>query len=237
MARQGDADPTPDEYLAGWKRDLEALKYMATTIVTDFHFYGDLLRLAMSGPIAEVESYFWAWLVRAYSTSSLIRIRSLYESPPKKRKSARAKHTRMRGLGLLLSEIRENCHVITWEWYKQSRGEDSDLAGDWSSLCGEGTSHLPRDAVEADLAELREKVKPITDHVDQYIAHFDRNPIAARDVKKIEVEDALMCFRKILNRYLNLLFGYAWEFKGTVAGDWAAIFRQPWVSPRRPALP
>ena len=211
------------------------MREKAISVATDYQFYNDLVALARSGPIAKVESYFWKWLPRAFSDSCLVQIRSLYAPPPAAPEQAQLWHSRTQGLGLLLRQISENCHVITWEWFQESYGKVVDDAeGEWTRLCGcRGALHLPRDVVEADLGELKDKVKPIASHVNGYIAHFDRHPTAARDVEKIAVEDALGCIERILNRYLNILVGWTGPLQASIDQDWAAIFRQPWVQRNR----
>ena len=107
----------------------------------------------------------------------------------------------------------------------------------WNEHYG-GGEVFDRSIAEADLASLREDCGRVVQHVDRYIAHADRRPVAAEEIATLgDVHAAIDRLGHYFKKYSNLLTAAGWDSLVPVfAGDpdWMRVFRVPWIPDATP---
>ncbi len=104
-------------------------------------------------------------------------------------------------------------------------------------FAGEVGNHLDPSIPQGDLARLAEIAETVKSYVDQHVAHSDQKPGETMPTFN-DIDAAIDVIGDLFTKYVLLLTaaGYA-QLTPVIQHNWKAIFREPWLPPRRSRKP
>jgi hypothetical protein len=221
--------PDVDPNLGRWKNLHKKVRDETQRLIIDQHIYKEVKEIIVASPTARQGSSFHPWLDRLYVDSQLVGVRRLCD---------RGTRTSLWGLLEIIKKRNELIHVdrhIAMWTATYGHGEEWVQTGrrDFELFCGAGQKCLPRTSIRKDQAMLLQSTRSLENYATTAIAHMALEQ-PARIPTFLELERALGCMEKLVVKYGILLNGSeskpllpTWQY------DWTAIFRAPWVEPRK----
>lgn len=168
-------------------------------------------------------SYIFTYLSETYATTQAIAVRRQTDTDP-----------RTASLWRLLREIGRAPQVITRKFYVAEWGEGGPNASEgFDSYAKPKAKYIDGKRVKNDRRALETTAKAVKRYVDQYVAHAEANPTA--EIATFNDLNASMDLAiKLYKRYYGLLFPGVYETSPEIGHEWKAVFRVPWIEPRKP---
>jgi len=221
--------------LAKWKRWLGDANARGTIIqeMVDLavirRVFADVARIVENNPALQQRSAFYHVFTVNYVHSVLMYVRRQVKPDP-----------RSVGLIMLARDLRDNCHLITQDYYvslyTRKAVDDQDRIdreqwgrSDFQKAFGGTTkTHLDPVIIEADIDELQAIYDASKGFTDRRIAHLDRRE-PTRIPTLPELDGWCDTLNGKLQKYISLLEATHFVIEPIFQHDWKDIFRTAWL--------
>ncbi|GBO55211.1 hypothetical protein APA_3261 [Pseudanabaena sp. lw0831] len=187
------------------------------------NIYAETRQIVINNPAINTGNHFYEWIDRNYVHTTLMGIRRQLDK--------RGKHSKVASLKSLLSDMKENYHLLTRKRYLELYSEEMQNVAnkDYDNLAGESVNIFPVDKLEKYLNKLEDINNLHKTYIDKRLAHREEittlNPMGTYQ----DLDDAIIIFKEITIRYYLLLSAKTIELFSPNR-DWKNIFSQAWIA-------
>jgi hypothetical protein len=169
-------------------------------------------------------SHWWQCMKDTYATTQAVAVR---------RQAVANRESN--NLGTLLEELSQDCSRVTEEFWLGLWSEHVALRqmGQriWrQQFAGDTGTHLDPAIVLADVQKLKDGSARVKRYVDKHLAHSDHE-VNTTDLPVLsDVHETIDLIGQVFRRYFNLFTASEiTQLEPTIAYDWMAVFRVPWM--------
>jgi AbiU2 len=176
-------------------------------------------------------SFWWEFMADTYAVTQSVAIRRIADT-----------HKDVASLGKLIEEIRDDAQRISRTFWLGLWSDPDHLPSAWiaekgwtDQYAGQVGMHLDPAIPAADFDALRKAAAKVSGYVDRHVAHADASAVSAEvTVTFRELHEVIDVIGNLFGKYYNLLTaGVYVRLVPEIQGDWKAVFREPWIPPRR----
>lgn len=208
-----------------WRADLASIREEVTQLAWSAAIHDRLREIVSANPAVNVHNQFYGWLSRSYVDSQLIGIRRQLD-----------RDKRSVSLANLIASMEGALALLTRDAHLSLYREGMELPANrtFDLLAGKGADAYPAARLRGALRAL-DRVRAVHGrYMSKRLAHSDRAILEGRLPTYRDLSTAVAKLEKLVIHY-HLLFE-AQDYRSlvpVVQYDWEAIFRQPWLPPRR----
>ncbi|NJN73810.1 MAG: hypothetical protein HC799_13880 [Limnothrix sp. RL_2_0] len=184
------------------------------------YLYNETRKMVSANPEINKGNVFYEWLTKNYITNMLMGIRRQLDS---------GKNTC--SLVNLLQDFKKNCNLLNRAQHLSNyqQGWERKANQNFDDLAGKNIDVFPVEEIEKDIEKLESIKKKHLKYIDNRIAHYDkRGNVQALGTFK-DLEEAILVFDRILNRYSLLVLARKLETRTSLSSEWKDIFLHPWI--------
>jgi hypothetical protein len=206
-----------------WKSELEIITSDTTDTIESQFIFKRLTEIVAANPKIATDNLFWDHLAASFGADLVLGITRQVDT-----------RTEVVSLLKLLEDIRDNCGVVTKQWYEDQYENNSVLGRGFGTQSFEehfgSKPELDLDLINKDIQELKSATAKVARFRHTRIAHKNVDKRLVIDLNFTEVEEALSVVEKLVIRYQLLLnqSGYD-KLIPSITYNWESIFKTPWI--------